>query len=152
MGVLMRWLRTVGLVAVGIALSASPSVAQTDQHGKTHDLTPPPARVTVVDFAASWCIPCWKSLPRLQALAAQMPDVEFLVVSVDDEVDGRDQLVSRINLTLPVIWDENHQLAERFAPQGMPATFVLDAEGSVIYQHLGYDQDLWNEFVRFLED
>ena len=147
----MRWLRTIGFAAIGVALLATPSVAQTDQNGKTYDLTPPFARITVVDFAASWCIPCWKSLLRLQALAAQMPEVEFLVVSVDDEVHGRDQLVSRINLTLPVIWDEDHQLAERFAPQGMPATFVLDAEGSVIYQHLGYDQDLWNEFVRFLE-
>ena len=129
----------------------TPSAAQTDQNGKTYDLTPPSARIAVVDFAASGRTPCWKSLPRLQALAAQMPEVEFLVVSVDDEVHGRGQLVSRINLTLPVIWDEDHPLAERFAPQGMPATFVLDAEGSVIYQHLGYDQDLWNEFVQFLE-
>jgi peroxiredoxin len=122
-----------------------------DQNGKTYDFTQPPARITVVDFAAAWCVPCWRSLQRLQELAARMPEVEFLVVSVDDKVDGRDQLVSRINLTLPVIWDENHSLAEQFALQGMPATFVLDAEGSVIYQHLGYDQDLWNEFVRFLE-
>jgi thiol-disulfide isomerase/thioredoxin len=151
MGVLMRWLRTVGLVALGVALWATASAAQIDQNGKTYDLTQPPTRITVVDFTASWCIPCWKSLPRLQALAAQTPEVEFLVVTVADEVDGRDQLVSRINLTLPVICDENHQLAERFAPQGIPATFVLDAEGSVIYHDLGYDQDLWSEFVRFLE-
>jgi hypothetical protein len=33
----------------------------------------------------------------------------------------------------------------------MPATFVLDADGSVIYQHLGCNEALWNEFVRFLE-
>lgn len=127
-----------------------PAAGQTDQHGARHDVAHP-ERVTVVDFAASWCAPCWKSLPHLQALAAQHPEVRFLVVSVDDRVDGRDQLVDGLSLSVPVIWDVDHDIAERFEPQGMPATFVLDPAGAIIYQHLGYDQDTWAELVDFLQ-
>ena len=147
----MRRSRSAVAAAVTCVLCATPAVAQIDQHGKTHDLTRSPTRVTVVDFAAAWCTPCWKSLPRLQALADSMPDIDFLVVSVDDQVAGRDQLVSRIGLTLPVIWDESHVIAEHFQPQAMPATFVLDAEGTIMYEHQGYGQEIWNEFVQFLD-
>lgn len=147
---LMRKLGGVGLALVIVTVWSATLVAQTDQHGARHDLTNP-GRVTVVDFAAAWCVPCWKSLPHLEALAARHPDIGFLVVSVDDHVDGRDQLVNKLALTVPVIWDADHVIAERFDPQAMPATFVLDARGAVIYQHLGYDQDTWAAFVDFLD-
>ncbi|MDP6579425.1 MAG: TlpA disulfide reductase family protein [Vicinamibacterales bacterium] len=140
----------VGVALVIVAAWSATAVAQTDQHGVSHDLAQP-GRVTVVDFAAAWCVPCWSSLPRLEALAARHPDVGFLVISVDDRVDGRDQLVSKLALTLPVIWDADHVIAERFEPQAMPATFVLDARGAIVYQHLGYDQDSWAAFVDFLD-
>ena len=151
MGVMMRSLGTLGVAAVAWVVCVAPAVAQTDQSGRTYDLSQPPARITVVDFAAAWCQPCWKSLPHLQSLATRMPEVDVLVVSIDEKVDGRDQLVDRIGLTLPVIWDANHAIAEQFKPQAMPATFVLDTDGTVIYSHLGYDQETWDTFVRFLD-
>ncbi len=80
-----------------------------------------------------------------------MPDVDVLVVSVDDKVDGRDQLVNRLGLSLPVIWDADHAIAEHFQPQAMPATFVLDAKGTIIFQCLGYDEETWGRFVHFLD-
>ncbi len=85
----------------------------------SHELDSP-GRVTVVDFAASWCVPCWKSLPHLEALAQSHPDIQFLVVSVDDREDGRDQLVGRLGLSLPVIWDGGHAIASAFGPKACP--------------------------------
>jgi thiol-disulfide isomerase/thioredoxin len=150
MGVLIVATRMSIALFIGFGFLSVPASAQTDQFGAVHDLASP-SRVTVVDFAAAWCPPCWTSLPQLQDLARRFPDVQFLVVSVDAKVEGRDQLVRRIGLTLPVIWDANHAIAERFQPQGMPATFVLDAEGSVIFEYLGYNRKVWDAFVRFLE-
>lgn len=84
-------------------------------------------------------------------MAHQYPEIRLLVISVDDREDGRDLLVERLGLTVPVIWDADHAIAERFQPQAMPATFVLDAAGTVVYQHVGYDQDTWSDFVGFLD-
>jgi thiol-disulfide isomerase/thioredoxin len=124
---------------------------ETDQYGNAHDLTTPCERYTVVDFAASWCVPCWKVLPKLQALSEERPDLRVLAVSVDKKKEGRDKLVKRLNLTLPVIWDEKHALAERFNPPGMPSTFVLNPKGEIVYQHTGYTKKTWQEFLQYLE-
>ncbi|MEO2197040.1 MAG: thioredoxin domain-containing protein, partial [bacterium] len=87
--VLMRIDTSAGLAVLMLVVMAAPSAAQTDQHGASYELDRP-GRITVVDFAASWCVPCWKSLPHVEALAHSYPDIQFLVVSVDDREDGRD--------------------------------------------------------------
>ncbi|HIE95356.1 MAG TPA: hypothetical protein EYQ83_21750 [Acidobacteria bacterium] len=58
--------------------------------------------------------------------------------------------MDRLGLSLPVIWDDGHTIAERFQPQGMPATYVLGADGTLLHEHLGYDRDTWDAFVAFL--
>lgn len=146
----MRGFGSIGLAFVVVTLWSVPAIAQTDQHGVSHDLARP-GRTTVVDFTAAWCVPCWKSLPNLEALAMRHPEVGFLVVSVDDHADGRDTLVNRLGLTLPVIWDADHAIAQRFQPEAMPATFVLNSGGAIIYQHLGYDQETWDGLVDCLD-
>lgn len=59
--------------------------------------------------------------------------------------------MTRLGLSLPVIWDADHAIAERFQPEAMPATFVLDSGGEIIYHHLGYDQETWDGLVEFLD-
>ncbi|MCP3964496.1 MAG: TlpA family protein disulfide reductase [bacterium] len=120
-----------------------------DQFGAHHDLHQAGA-YTVVEFAASWCEPCYRTLPRFQELSAEYPEVRFLVVSVDDEVAGRDRLVADLELRLPVIWDEGQVLIERFAPRGFPATYVLDAAGEVVHRHAGTSKKKWRALVEFL--
>ena len=122
-----------------------------DQHGKAHAWRGPADHYTVIDFAASWCRPCWKVLPKLQAFAEDHPDVRVLVVSVDDERRGRDALVERLDLTLPVLWDQTHEIARHYQPGGMPATFVLGPDGKIVYQHVGSADEAWSALVAFIE-
>ncbi len=121
-----------------------------DQFGRRHDLAGG-ERYTVIDFAASWCQPCYRTLPELEALAARTPGVRFLVISVDDEASGRDRLVEDLELRLPVIWDEDHGLIERFRPRGFPATYVLAPGGEVVYQHTGTSKKKWRALVDVVE-
>lgn len=141
------------LIAIGLTLVAGVGSAQsveTDQHGQAHAWKGPSDRYTVIDFAASWCAPCWKSLPKLQALAARHPDLRVLVISVDDEERGRDRLVSGLDLSLPVLWDAQYAIAEHYAPAGMPATYLLDPSGAIIQQHDGSNADLWEQFTQLI--
>jgi thiol-disulfide isomerase/thioredoxin len=142
----VSWVLGVLLFAGVVAAADAP---ETDQFGKPQDLGQGPG-VTVVDFAASWCEPCWKTLPRLQEMAQEMPSIRFVVVDVDEKVEGRDELVKRLGLTMPVVWDAQQRLAEHFQPEGMPATFVLDGGGKVLYKHVGSDPKDWDRLAAFL--
>ena len=90
------------------------------------------------------CCPSWWKNP------GSTREIRFVVVDVDDEVEGRDRLVEALDLKIPVLWDEGHEIAERLRPEGMPATFVLDGEGQVLYQHSGSKDEDWHEFTRFI--
>lgn len=125
---------------------------ETDQHGKAHEWKGPSPGYTVVDFAAAWCRPCWDVLPRLEAFASEHPGVRVLVVSVDDKVGGRDALVEKLKLTIPVVWDEKHRIAGHYRPEGMPATFVLDPSGKIVHKHVGSGKAEWDAMVAFLEN
>ena len=149
-----RWLAVVTALVLCLPLAATPSDLgeAVDQHGNTHRWSAEAGAVTIVDFAASWCGPCLESLPRLEAFAASHPEVRVLVISVDDTVAGRDALVRRLDLTVPVLWDEDHRAAEHYRPGGMPATFVFDRAGDEILAVVGSDGDGWQAVQAAVED
>jgi thiol-disulfide isomerase/thioredoxin len=97
-----------------------------DQRGRPHDVRGPSASYTVVEFAAAWCKPCYKALPRLEALSKEHPGIRFLVVSVDEKI------------------------VEGFQPEEFPATYVLDRTGKVVHQHFGYSKAKLDALAAFL--
>jgi len=140
------------LILLPLLLASLAAAAQeTDQRGAEHAWKGASKGYSVIDFAAAWCRPCWDVLPRLQAFSSAHPDIRVLVVSVDDKVTGRDALVSKLSLTIPVLWDEKKQIAGHYRPEGMPATFVLDPTGAVVYRHVGSGKKQWDKMVAFLE-
>ena len=131
-------------------LLANPQPLATDQFGQSHSPQSPGEGVTVIDFAASWCKPCWKALPRLEALHREHPELRILVCSEDEQVGGRDRLVKKLGLTMPVIWDQGHQWARRYQPDAMPTTMIVDSKGNILFRHGGSDAAGWDAFLKAL--
>jgi len=143
--------RSILLATLLLLSSLAARAQETDQRGVEHAWKGASPGYTLIDFAAAWCRPCWDVLPRLQSYSSEHPEIRVLVVSVDEKVTGRDALVTRLALTLPVLWDENGKIAGHYRPEGMPATFVLDPSGKVVYRHVGSGRKEWDEMVAFLE-
>lgn len=83
----------------------------------------------VVNFWATWCVPCLAELPLLDALAAT--GVHVLGVNIDREIAPPRALLQRLALRFPIAWDAEGTVARAWNPDALPTTYVLDREGVI---------------------
>jgi cytochrome c biogenesis protein CcmG/thiol:disulfide interchange protein DsbE len=87
----------------------------------------------LVDFFASWCIPCGEEAPELRRLAAALGD-RATVVAVDwDDAGGPARaFVHKHGWTFPVLADTSGTAGEKYGLVGLPTSFVLDPQGRIV--------------------
>jgi cytochrome c biogenesis protein CcmG, thiol:disulfide interchange protein DsbE len=97
-------------------------------------------RVVLLDFWASWCVPCKQSIPFYQELAARHAERGFTVVgvSVDDTRELAERFVAETQPTFPMWWDEGQRAAARLQLSTMPTAFLIDRKGVVQRVHVGF--------------
>jgi len=102
-------------------------------------------KTVFVDFWASWCAPCLKSLPLYNELYAKYQDQGFEVVAinVDNPIeDGLDFLLDTpLDFKIPA--DPDGEVPEAYGLIGMPTSYLIDPDGTIRLVHMGFrDGDL----------
>ena len=130
-----------GILIAAVPGESAPTLSGTTLRGEHLTLDALRGHVVVVDFWASWCEPCRRSFPTLEALSQRLGPrgVTVVGVSVDDEVANCQQFVHDFRPTFPIMHDATHAIAERWSPPSMPATYVLNREGVVVAVLTGAD-------------
>jgi peroxiredoxin len=97
-------------------------------------------KVTIVDFWATWCEPCKKSFPKLQELYVKYKanGLEIVAISVDDEKGGLSAFATAHGAKFPIGWDDGKKIADKWKPEAMPSTYVVDKDGVIRHIHKGY--------------
>ena len=93
-------------------------------------------QVLFVNLWATWCAPCVKEMPHIEDLASSFDadDVAFLIVS-DEDPDTVAPFVLDQGWQLPVYTVET--IPPLFQSDVIPATYVLDETGEVVFKHIG---------------
>jgi cytochrome c biogenesis protein CcmG/thiol:disulfide interchange protein DsbE len=90
-------------------------------------------RPAVVNFWASWCIPCREEAPLLEAAYRRYRDegVRFVGVAVLDSREGATEFIQEMGITYPNLLDLEQDLAGELDVNGLPHTFFVDSEGNL---------------------
>ena len=97
-------------------------------------------KVVYVDFWASWCGPCRKSFPALDALRKEFnaQGFEVVAISVDEYKDDALGFMAELPVSYPLVWDPTGTTMSTFGVLGMPTGFLLDKDGVVQAVHPGF--------------
>ena len=97
-------------------------------------------KVLYVDFWASWCPSCAHAFPFMNALSRDLKDrgLQVIAVNLDEEIDDAQQFLSKFPADFTVVADLSKECAKDFKVQAMPSSFVIDRNGIVRYQQLGF--------------
>lgn len=123
----------------------APSFALQTLDGKPYPMRSLAGKVVVLDFFATWCIPCRAELPEIedvrQALADR-DDIVILVVGDGDSGDTREQVAAfaeAADLDLPFVWDPDGVAHDAFEFPNIPALAVIDRKGNVRLKRVGFN-------------
>jgi cytochrome c biogenesis protein CcmG/thiol:disulfide interchange protein DsbE len=96
----------------------------------------------VINFFASWCVPCRRELPRLSAAATKNQDIQF--IGIDDQ-DSRNQaldLLAASAVSFPSGYDPKASVAPKYGiTTGLPSTVFIDKDGKIVYTQFGEISD-----------
>lgn len=101
-------------------------------------------RVVLIDFWATWCVPCMKELPQLKQIARDFSGQPLVILSVswdEDEETWRD-FVRKNQMTWPQYLDTSHKLGRLFEVEGIPSYFTIDSDGVLTTEMLGEGFDV----------
>ena len=138
-------MRKTSWSALGIAIAL---VACTSAHAEGLDLSGYRGKVVYLDFWASWCTPCRRSFPWLDGLVRQFGKYDLVVIGVN--VDQSNELAKKflddIPANFPIVYDPQGAIATTFKIMGMPSAVLIDRNGQVRFQHVGFSETTKDEY------
>lgn len=119
--------------------SRAPAFSALDNAGNEASLAGYEGRIVVLDFWATWCPPCVKAGPHIQALHERFAgDDEVVVLGVHFNGSGDPAgYMAEHAYTFPVVLDGS-PIVQAYGIKGIPTFLVIDRDGTVIHKQIGF--------------
>jgi len=134
---------------IGVSHPASFELAFTDRNGTALKLGSYRGKVIILNFWATWCGPCMEELPSLGALAAKYAedkDVVVLCLSEESAEEIYKNKAARASKA-PIFSYDGQTLPAVYKTTGIPATFVIDKQGTIVSSHVGFADWAASSFI-----
>jgi len=108
--------------------------------------------VVVVDFWASWCVPCRRSFPWLNEMHAKYGEDGLVIIGINLDANRKDAdaFLMDYPAAFRIYYDTEAVLAEEFGVEAMPSSFVIGRDGEIMARHLGFKVKRQQEYEAIL--
>lgn len=148
-------------LAADTAMNApAPNFALKNLDGKVVSLSDYKGKVLVIDFWATWCVPCRESFPATQTLVEKYkndPNVAFLFIDTREKTENYQELIKKFlsenHYTFNVVLDDKgadgvqNVTYKKYVMPGIPTRYIIDPNGIIRFQSVGYNPKFTNETV-----
>jgi thiol-disulfide isomerase/thioredoxin len=116
-----------------------PDFTLSDMQGQSRSMDEWDGKVVLVDFWASWCVPCRHEMPLFNELRAEYGDQGFEVIGIAaDEVEKVEQFLAEVQVDFPIVYGEMFDVMDLSAEfgnsfGGLPFSTFVDRDGNMRY-------------------
>lgn len=137
-----RWL-LLALLAVGAHGAPSLDHQVFNAQNQVIPLSEFKGKVVYVDFWASWCGPCRKSFPWMNAMQQKYGNQGLAVVAINLDTDKAlaDEFLKQVPAQFTVRFNPEGDVARSFDLMGMPSSFMFNRQGQLVNSHVGFYSD-----------
>ena len=96
---------------------------------QTVDLSKLRGKVVVLNLWATWCAPCLEELPSLIKLHHDMPDIDIVAVSIDQDDQVYRKFLTQRGIDFTTVRDESQHINALYGTAQIPETYVIDRQG-----------------------
>lgn len=131
----------------------APAFATTDLAGQPVKLADLSGKVILLDFWATWCGPCIRALPKVNATASKFKDrgVVFYAVNQQEEATTIKEFLNARELNVPVALDLDGAINQAYGVEGIPQLVIIDKNGKMQAIHIGAGPDVGDDIAKDLE-
>lgn len=96
-------------------------------------------KVVLLDFWATWCVPCREETPNFVELQKKYGDrgLQIIAVSMDDSTDPVHTFYQQFHINYPIVMGTEEVASSYGGVLGLPIAFLIDREGRIYAKHIG---------------
>ena len=136
-----------------------PELILKNLNNKIIDLKALKGKVVLVNFWASWCPPCVHEMPSMERLQKRFSTKTFMILGVnmaEDKKTVEHFLNSKVQVSFPILFDENGDALKRWGVFAFPTSYVVDKKGKIRYALFGgvdwENQDILNKISKLVHE